>query len=103
MTNNTPIYKQIANMCPGDSIDVKFTEGFTIEYEKTQFIDGKWVKVIEESPCTRMNAYYWDEDDHCCKDYYFYNGEDGNWFCKGRSVTKESWEKINVYLRTYDC
>lgn len=109
MTDKTPIYKQIANMCPGDSINVNFPDDFTIEYEKTQLVDGKWVKVIEKSSCTRMNVYYWDEDDHCCKDYYFYNGNNSNlvkpitWFCKGRSVTKESWEKINAYLRTYDC
>ena len=103
MTNKTPIYEQIADMRPGDSINVKFPEGFTIEYEKTQLVDGKWIKVIEKSPCTRMNVWYWDEDDHCCKDYYFYNGTDHSWFCKGRSVTKESWEKINAYLRIYDC
>lgn len=98
MTNTTPIYKQIADMRPGDSINVTFPEGFTIEYEKTKLVDDKWVKAIEKSPCTRMNVYYWDEDDHCCKDYYFYNGTDGNWFCKGRSVTKESWEKIYSQL-----
>ena len=103
MTNTTPIYKQIVDMRPGDSINVKFTEGFTIEYETDKLVDGKWVKVIEKSPCVRMNVYYWDEDDHCCKDYYFYNGIDCSWFCKARSVTKESWEKINAYLHTYDC
>ena len=102
MTNKTPIYEQIADMGPGDSINVKFPEGFTIGYEKTQLVDGKWVKAIEKSPCVRMNVWYWDEDDHCCKDYYFYNGTDHSWFCKGRSVTKESWEKINAYLRIYD-
>lgn len=103
MTNKTSILEQIANMYPGDSINVKFPEGFNIEYETDKLVDGKWVKVVEESPCVRMNVYYWDEDDHCCKDYYFYNGEDRNWFCKARSVTKESWAKINVYLRTYNC
>lgn len=98
MTNKTPIYEQIADMRPGDSINVKFPEGFTIEYEKTKLVDDKWVKVIETSPCTRMNVYYWDDDDHCCKDYYFYNGENTGWFCKGRSLTKESWEKIYSHL-----
>ena len=103
MTNKTSILEQIADMYPGDSINVKFPEGFIIEYETDKLVDGKWVKVIEKSLCVRMNVYYWDEDDHCCKDYYFYNGEDRNWFCKARSVTKESWAKINAYLRTYDC
>lgn len=103
MTDKTPIYEQIANMRPGDSIDVNFPEGFTIEYEKAQLVDGEWVKVIKKSSCAQMNVYYWDADDHCCKDYYFYNGEYGIWLCKGHSITKESWEKINAYLRTYDC
>ena len=98
MTNKTSILEQIANMYPGDSINVKFPEGFNIEYETDKLVDGKWVKVIEKSLCVRMNVYYWDEDDHCCKDYYFYNGIDCSWFCKARSVTKESWEKINAYL-----
>lgn len=97
---NVSLFDQISNMRPGDSIDVRFPEGFTVDYIKTRWVDDKYVDVIETSPCTRMNAWYWDEDDHCCKDYYFYNGDDGNWFCKGRSITKESWVKINTYLHT---
>lgn len=99
---NTSLFEQIANMHPGDSINVYFPNNFTIDYTKTVLTDGKWRETIVKSSCTRMNVYYWDEDDHRCKDYYFYNGDDDNWICKGRSVTNESWGKIKAYLHTIE-
>lgn len=97
------ILDQIADMRPGDSIDITFPEGFTVDYTSTKLVDGKFQEVVKTSPLKRMNVWYWDEDDHCCKDYYFYNGTNGSWFAKARHITKESWEKINAYLRAFDC
>ena len=101
MTNKTPIYEQIANMRPGDSINVKFPEGFELEY--TRWTPGG-EKLIKFN-CSELKVWYWDEDDHRCKDYYYYPSGDGvnNWACKQRSLTEESQKKVWEYLRIYDC
>lgn len=86
---------------PGDSVNVYFPEGFTIDYETSVLDNGKFVKKIETAVCTRMNAYYWDEDDHCCLDFYFHNDNipGKGWFCKIRHLTQESYNKVSKYVR----
>lgn len=84
---------QIAQMRPGDSIDVTFPIGFEVEYKRRR--DGE----IITTELARMNAYYWDDDDHRTKDYYFYDEED-NRFAKQYDLTDESREKVWEYIRT---
>lgn len=96
--------RTLIDIYPGDSIDIHFPEGFTLDYEKTMMDDnGEFVKRIFTSPCTRMNAYYWDEDDHRCLDFYFYNDNDdnSNWFAKQYYLTPESRKKVEDFLRKW--
>lgn len=90
----------ILGMCPGDSLDVHFPEGFELEYKKWQNGAYQIVKFV----CVRMNAWYWDDDDHCCLDKYFYapNTNNDPWhshICKMRDLTDESYAKVSEYLR----
>lgn len=89
------------NLYPGDSVDIHFPEGFTVDYETSVLDNGKFVKNIETAVCTRMNAYYWDEDDHRCLDFYFHNDNipGKGWFCKERHLTQESYNKVSDYVR----
>lgn len=84
---------QIAQMRPGDSIDVTFPIGFEVSYKRRR--DGE----ITTTELARMNAYYWDDDDHRTKDYYFYD-EEGNRFAKQYDLTDESREKVWEFIRT---
>ena len=86
----------ISSMCPGDSITVNFPEGFELEYTKWTPDGNTTVKFN----CIKLNVWYWDEDDHCCKDHYYYEVGKDSWTCKQRSLTDESKEKVWVYLRS---
>lgn len=91
---------QIAEMQPGDSINVLFPMGFKVVYTRTEKrADGSWGKVVHSEELARMNAYYWDEYDHCTKDYYFYDAQ-GNRFAKMFDLTSESIEKVWNFIRT---
>ena len=90
----------IFGMRPGDSLDVHFPEGFELECKKWQNGSYQTVKFV----CERMNAWYWDDDDHCCLDRYFYepNINNDRWhshICKLRDLTNESYNKVSEYLR----
>ncbi len=93
--------RQTLNLRPGDSVDIIFPEGFTVEYTKTEKLsNGSWGPVIHSSICTRMNAYYWDEDDHYCVDYYFYNDNiDRRHFAKDYNLTQESFKKVSDFVK----
>jgi hypothetical protein len=90
----------ISDMYPGDSVIVNFPEGFELEYTKWT-PDGD---VIVKFNCAKLNVWYWDEDDHCCKDYYYYPVGDcvNSWTCKQRSLTEESKKKVWVYLSSLE-
>lgn len=87
---------QIYDMRRGDSLEVVFPEGFELSY--TIGVD----KEVRTFICVNMHAYYWDEDDHCCLDKYFYGArkDEGihNWTCKYYALTPESKKKLNDYL-----
>lgn len=94
------LYEQIERMQPGDSINVFFPQGFNVVYTTTEFrADGSLGKVVRSEELARMNAYYWDEDDHCTKDYYFYDAQ-GNRFAKMFDLTSDSREKVWNFIRT---
>lgn len=82
----------IEDMYPGDSIHVKFPENFELEYKRI-FMDES-----QKFICNELQAYYWDEDDHCCKDLYFYTPDKENWVCKHWDLTPESTQKVKNYL-----
>lgn len=91
---------QIEQMIPGDSINVFFPQGFKVVYTKTEFrADGTLGKVVRSEDLARMNAWYWDEEDHCTLDYYFYDA-DNNRFAKNNDLTDESREKVWEFLKT---
>ena len=94
--------RSVLNVYPGESVDVCFPEGFTVDYETSITVNGKFVEKIETSICTRMHAYYWDEDDHRCLDFYFHNDNiPGNgWFCKMRHLTTESKKKVEEFVKS---
>lgn len=87
-------YDVIDNMGPGDNLDVIFPEGFVLEYERR----GD----VQSFVCVRMNAWYWDDDDHCCLDKYFYEEGKHSWICKDYYLTKESMQKVDEYLKTVE-
>ena len=91
---------QIEQMLPGDSINVFFPQGFKVAYTKTEFrADGSLGKVVRYEELARMNAYYWDDDDHRTKDYYFYDAQ-GNRFAKQYDLTDESLKKVWEFIKT---
>ena len=96
---STKTYSQaIANMYPGDGISVNFPEGFELEYTRWTPEGDKIIKFN----CSELKVWYWDEDDHRCKDYYYHEAGNDSWTCKEYSLTKESKEKVWAYLRTLE-
>lgn len=96
----TSIAMDIAQMRPGDSIDVFFPQGFNVVYTRRERqSDGAWSDVEHSEELVRMNAYYWDDDDHRTKDYYFYDAQ-GNRFAKMFDLTSDSREKVWNFIRT---
>ena len=101
MSKTSESYAQeIDEICPGDSITVNFPEGFTLQYYKYENGEMK----LKEFTCVKLNVYHWDDDDHWCVDYYYYepketyNGVLYNWTCKDRHLTPESRLKVSEYL-----
>lgn len=95
--------ENLLNICPGDLVDVIFPEGFTLEYKETELTEDRKLKsVVRSSVCTRMVAYYWDDDDHRCLDFYFYNDNipNSNWFAKQYYLTPESRKKVEEFVRS---
>lgn len=92
--------KNILNVTPGDSIDIFFPGGLTIEYER-RFWDGDdFVTKTFSMSVNRMNAYYWDEDDHCILDIYFYEDDkDPYWVAKWWDLTEESQKKVLEFIQ----
>ena len=91
-----PLY----DLRPGDSMDVMFPEGFTLEYTKSVYndIDKCWCEVTFAKVCERMNSWYWDDDDHCCLDHYFYAVDEDNHFAKLYDLTQESIDKVMRFI-----
>jgi hypothetical protein len=91
-----PLY----DLRPGDSMDVIFPEGFTLEYTKSVYndIDKYWCQVSFTKVCERMNSWYWDDDDHCCLDHYFYETGANHHFAKLHDLTKESIDKVMRFI-----
>ena len=91
-----PLY----DLRPGDSMDVMFPEGFTLEYKKSIYNDTDkcWCQVTFAKVCERMNSWYWDDDDHCCLDHYFYGIDEDNHFAKLYDLTQESIDKVMRFI-----
>ena len=91
---------QIYDVRPGDSLDIFFPEGFELSYVKHHFDKpDETITFI----CERLDVYYWDEDDHRCRDLYFYEANKNDdpwhsWTCKKHSLTPESLRKLDEYL-----
>ena len=99
--------RSVLNVHPGESVDVIFPEGFTVEYNKIVW-DGMVPRrtVAYATVCTRMNAYYWDDDDHRCLDFYFYNDNEEtksplgvSHFAKLWDLTPESQKKVEEFVK----
>lgn len=91
-----PLY----DLRPGDSMDVIFPEGFTLEYTKSVYDDIAkcWCQMTFAKVCERMNSWYWDEDDHCCLDHYFYEVDADQHFAKMYDLTQESVDKVMRFI-----
>lgn len=83
---------------PGQSFDVIFPEGFTLEYTHSVYINGDLVKITTAVICERMNSWYWDDDDHCCLDHYFYGVGADNHFAKFYNLTEASRDKVLKFV-----
>ena len=100
--------RSVLNVHPGDSVDVKFPEGFELEYKRAVMDEnGDIIQCIFASICTRMNAYYWDNDDHRRLDFYFYNDNEESegilgvsHFAKFRDLTPDSRKKVEEFVRS---
>ena len=91
---------QIRNVFPGESLDIFFPEGFELSYVRRHYDRPDETLTFI---CERLDVYYWDDDDHRCKDLYFYeanttNNPFHNWTCKEYSLTPESRRKLDEYL-----
>jgi hypothetical protein len=81
----------IRRMGHGDSYTVIFPENFELEYKNFQ---GELIKFT----CSRMHAWYWDDDDHRCLDKYFYEVGGTGWVSKWWHLTEESRKKVQDFL-----
>lgn len=91
---------QIRNIFRGDTLTIFFPEGFELSYIRRPF--NKPEEKISFI-CEYLDVYYWDEEDHRCKDLYFYEANPNNnpfhgWTCKKHSLTPESLKKLDGYL-----
>lgn len=99
--------RSVLNVHPGESVDVIFPEKFILDYEQTVMTeDGEIIKCVFSSPCTHMSAYYWDDDDHRCLDFYFYNDNEESkgplgvsYFAKLWDLTPESRNKVEKFVK----
>lgn len=88
--------EKLLNMTTGSSFEIDFPENFELEYTHGCGGNKETVKFI----CSSMHAWYWDDDDHCCLDYYFNEPGKDNWTCKLYYLTPESREKVADYIIT---
>lgn len=96
------IAEQLNKMRPGDSVNVYFPQGLMVEYTRIERLaNGSWGKVAHTAELARMNAWYWDEDDHCTKDYYYYDAQ-GKQFAKNNDITEASRQKIWKFILAYN-
>lgn len=86
----------LLNVHPDDSFDFDMPENFEIEVEVRDFFTD--TVTIEKRIMTKLNVYYWDEDDHRTCDFYIYNSGRRE---KLYDLTKESMKKIYDYLYGY--
>ena len=86
------------DLVPGDSMDVVFPKGFTIEFTKHVCDNGEWKDVTMAKECIRMHSWYWDDDDHRCLDHYFYAEGEDTWFAKMYYLTAESRKKVMQFV-----
>lgn len=105
--NTTRDMRSVLNVYPGESVDVVFPEGFTVEYNKIVWEGNTPKRIIGATVCTRMNAYYWDDDDHRCLDFYFYNDNEESkgplgvsHFAKFWDLTPESRNKVEEFVKS---
>jgi hypothetical protein len=92
--------KNILKVTPGDSIDIFFPGGMEIKFERRFWKDDEPAISIFTSSVSRMCAYYWDEDDHCILDLYFYeNDKDLYWVAKWWDLTEESQKKVLEFIQ----
>ena len=82
----------ILNLEPGEEYVVYFPNDFVLEYKKQ--INGE----VESFTPKYLEVYFWDEEDHWGKDYYFYDGNSSNWVCKLYYLTPESRLKFYNYI-----
>ena len=78
-------------MDPGDSFDVILPPNFELKYQRFHTERQTFI-------CSRLNAYYWDDDDHCKLDRYLYGEDSKSWVCKIEDLTPESRHKLLYYL-----
>lgn len=81
---------------PDDSFGFNMPENFEIEVAIYNFFED--TTTIEKRTMTKLDVYYWDEDDHRCCDFYIYNSGRRE---KLYDLTKESMKKIYDYLYNY--
>lgn len=91
--------KNILNITPGDSLDVFFPGGMEIVFERRFWRDGEFVIDTFTSTVDRMNAYYWDEDDHKKLDFYFYETGIPYWVAKWWDLTEASQKKVLEFIQ----
>lgn len=91
--------KNILNITPGDSLDVFFPGGMEIVFERRFWRDGEFVIDTFTSTVDRMNAYYWDEDDHKKLDFYFYETGIPYWAAKWWDLTEASQKKVLEFIQ----
>ena len=96
----------VLNVGRGESVDVLFPEGFTVEYSRVVWEGDTSKRIIFATVCTRMNAWYWDDDDHRCLDFYFYNDNEEaksplgvSHFAKLWDLTPESQAKVEEFVK----
>lgn len=81
---------------PGDSFCFNMPENFKIEVVVHNFFEG--TTTIEKRTMTKLDVYYWDDDDHCHCDFYIYNSGRRE---KLYDLTEESMKKVYDYLYNY--
>lgn len=91
--------ERIRDIIPGESITINIPQGLPLEYKA--WSNGGYT--IKSFVCTKIVVYHWDDDDHWCIDWYFYDNKDHSedaysWTCKHYDLTKESKEKVDKYL-----
>jgi hypothetical protein len=85
-------------LTPDNEVDVEFPEGFILEASEYNWRTGETEKVKFE--CCRLNVYFWPEEDHWGRVYYYYTPGRDQWFTK--YISSESEKKVKEYLETHE-